>query len=185
MHKRENDTGVLTQIVVVKSKLHHPAECKMKVTVRALFIAARKTYRRTKDRLAAQQRKKQASARYATLNPRAFPLQAILAHKARRAKAFSAPPTEINARPRPGAWAQSSQRPSSLTRSVQALPTLKRDHLSNHISIARADSQCKERNPAAQQECKFRRPQNENNAQKEKGEPAIEPARLSILGMMR
>jgi hypothetical protein len=61
--------------------------------------------------------------------------------------------------------------------SVQALPTLKRDRLSNHISIARADSQCKKRNPAVQQECKIRRPQKENSTQNEKGEPA----RLSIL----
>jgi hypothetical protein len=36
---------------------------------------------------------------------------------------------KINARPRPGAWAQLSQRPPSLTRSVQALPTLDWDQL--------------------------------------------------------
>jgi hypothetical protein len=179
MHKWEDDTGVLTQIVVAKSKLHHPAECKMKAMAPAPLTAGRKADRRTKNRLVVQPRKKQASVRCETLNPRAFPLQAILAHKAPLAKASSALPAEINARPRPGAWAQSSQRPSSLTRSVQALPTSKRDQLSNHISIARADSQCKKRNPAAQQECKFRR------TQKEKGEPAIEPARLSTLGMMR
>jgi hypothetical protein len=155
MHKWENDTGVLTQIVDAKSKLHHPAECKMTAMVPAPLTAGRKADHRTNNRLAAQPRKKQASARYAMLNPRAFPLQAILAPKARRAKASSAPPAEINARPRPGAWAQSSQRPSSLTRSVQALPTLKRDQLSNHISIALADSRCKKRNPAAPQGCKF------------------------------
>src|ERR1700688_4665596 len=101
MHKRENDTDVLTQIVDAKLRLPHLAECRMKVSAPAPLTPARKADHRTNGRLAAQPQKKLQSARYETLNQEASPRPEISAHKARLEKASSAPQEEINGRPRP------------------------------------------------------------------------------------
>src|ERR1700688_933528 len=101
MHKRENDIGVLTQIVDAKLRLHPLAECRMKISAPAPLTPARKARPRTNDRSAAQPRKKLELARYETLNLRAFPHQAISAHKARLEKVSSAPQEGTNARLRP------------------------------------------------------------------------------------
>jgi hypothetical protein len=154
MHKRENGTDVLTQIVDAKLRLPRLAECRMKVSAPAPLTPARKADHPTNNRLAAQPQKKPELARSETLNQEVSPRQAISAHRAPPAKASSAPRAEINARPRPDAWAQPPEALSSPALVVPAVPrALKVARLANQISIAPADSRCKKRNPAVLQEC--------------------------------
>ena len=101
MHKWENDTDVLTQIVDAKLRLPHLPECRMKVSTPAPLTPARKADHPTNDRSAAQPQKKPELARSETLNQEVSPRQAISAHRARLEKASSAPQEEINGRPRP------------------------------------------------------------------------------------
>jgi hypothetical protein len=154
MHKRENDTGVLTQIVDAKLRLPHLAGCRMKVSASAPLTPARKADHPTNNRLAAPPQKKPELARSETLNQEVSPRQPISAHRARLEKASSAPQEGINARRRPDAWAQPPEALSSPAPVVPAVPpALKVARLANQISIAPADSPCKKRNPAALLEC--------------------------------
>jgi hypothetical protein len=96
MHKSENVIGVLTRIVDAKLRLCRLAECRMKIAAPAPPAQDRKANHQTKDRLAAQPRKKPESVHCATQNLPVSPS----AHKARPEKGYSVPLEEISALPR-------------------------------------------------------------------------------------
>jgi hypothetical protein len=100
MHKSENVIGVLTRIVDAKLRLCRLAECRMKIAAPAPSAQDRKADHQTKDRSAAQPRKKPESVHCATQNLPASPRPAISAHKARPEKGYSVPLEEISALPR-------------------------------------------------------------------------------------
>src|ERR1700692_140365 len=100
MRKSANVIGVLTQTADAKLRSHHLGECSMKITAPAPSAQDRKADHQTKDRSAAQPRKKPESVHCATQNLPASPRPAISAHKARPEKGYSVPLEEISALPR-------------------------------------------------------------------------------------
>ena len=100
MHKSENVIAVLTRIVDAKLRLCRLEECRMKITAPVPSAQDRKADHQTKDRSAAQPRKKPESVHCATQNLPASPPPAISAHKARPEKVSLARPGGISALPR-------------------------------------------------------------------------------------